>query len=398
MTFESYVVFEGRKLRRGITTGTCAALAAKAATWMLLAGKKPEKVVLFTPTEIEVEVPLENAELLVGPDGYEALAAVVKDAGDDYDVTDGIVIQARAKRVDGSAVIVEGGQGIGRVTQPGLEQEIGEAAINKEPRKQIIAAVEQACDECGYSGGISVTIEVPEGEEVAKKTFNPQLGIEGGISILGTTGIVEPRSLDAIKEALEVEVHALAAQGDTRLIITLGSKGEELITNFKLPDDIPHICCANFVAYTVTLAVKEGFKEILLIGHVGKLIKVAGGVQDTHSRGGDCRAQMMAMYAVKHRAGRDVVKQIYDMPTTDACLDLLDGPGVRNPVFSSIAADVQKNLEKWAEDAWESSDLFNEEDEEGQPFIGSIVFTNRAGVAAMTGKSKVLISKWREQQ
>lgn len=398
MSFEHYVYFEGRKLRQGFTTGTCAALAAKAATWMLLTGKVPDRVALLTPTEIEVEVPLENAELLVGPDGYEAMAAVIKDAGDDYDVTDGILIQARARRIDTAGVTVEGGQGVGRVTQPGLEQEIGEAAINKEPRKQIIAAVVQACDEVGYSGGIAVTIEVPNGEEIAKKTFNPQLGIEGGISILGTTGIVEPHSLEALRDALAVEMHALAAKGDKRLIITLGRRGDRFLENFKLSDDIPRISCANFIGYAVNLAVNEGFKEILLVGHVGKLIKVAGGIQDTHSKGGDCRAQMMAMYAAKFHAGRDVLKQIYDLPTSDACLDLLAEAGCREDVLSTIAADTQKNLDKWAEAVWQESDLFREEDVDAVPFTGAVVFTDKAGLAAMTGKSRALIMKWREQQ
>ena len=193
MAFEHYVQSGGKRLRCGFTTGTCAALAAAGAARLLLTGKAPETVSLVTPKGISVEVPLEQCAWTES----RAVCAVRKDAGDDIDVTDGLLIFAAVEFSREPGIAIDGGEGVGRVTKPGLDQPVGAAAINHVPRQMIRAALEDVCGALCCQRGLRVTISVPGGAEIAAKTFNPNLGIVGGISILGTSGIVEPMSMQA---------------------------------------------------------------------------------------------------------------------------------------------------------------------------------------------------------
>ena len=198
---KSFITKDGKQLRRGFTTGSCAAAAAKAATAMLLGEKEINTVRLVTPKGTGLD--LDITDILISDDSVSC--AVVKDSGDDPDVTNGIKVYAAVERA-GSGIEIDGGEGVGRVTRPGLDQPVGAAAINSTPRKMIAEAVREIAEKHNYSGGFKVTVSVPEGIEIAKKTFNGRLGIEGGISILGTTGIVEPMSDEAVVETIRTEL------------------------------------------------------------------------------------------------------------------------------------------------------------------------------------------------
>ena len=199
MAFEYYIRSGQKKLRCGYTTGTCAALAAAGAARLLLTGAPPETLRLVTPKGVAVEV--EPAEWVL--ENGAARCAVYKDGGDDADVTTGHLVVATVTKT-ASGIAIDGGKGVGRVTKPGLDQPVGAAAINRVPRQMIAGAVQAVCEDTGYEGGLSVVISVPSGEELARRTFNPSLGIEGGISILGTSGIVEPMSAQAIVDTIAV--------------------------------------------------------------------------------------------------------------------------------------------------------------------------------------------------
>ena len=193
---KEFIIRDGKKLRLGYTTGSCAAAAAKAAAWMLLSGSKKESIRLLTPKGMELTLAVED--ICLSPDCVRC--AIRKDSGDDPDITRDTLIYAEVRKTETVGIVIDGGQGVGRVTKPGLDQPVGAAAINSVPRLMIREAVEEVCGLFGYTGGMYVVISAPDGETLAKKTFNPRLGIEGGISILGTTGIVEPMSEQALVE------------------------------------------------------------------------------------------------------------------------------------------------------------------------------------------------------
>ena len=224
MAFEHFLRAGSKKLRCGYTTGTCAALATAGAAELLLTGCKPAKLSLLTPGGIRVNVEPEECFMK----GDQAVCAVRKDAGDDPDVTDGMLIFALVEK-QSTGITLDAGAGIGIVTRPGLNQPVGAAAINSVPRQMIRAAAEAVCEEAEYAGGLHIVLEVPGGEELAGKTFNPQLGIEGGISILGTSGIVRPMSEEAIVDTIALEIRQTAASGERRLILTPGNYGMDFL-------------------------------------------------------------------------------------------------------------------------------------------------------------------------
>ena len=307
MAFEHYIYTGTTRLRCGYTTGSCAALAAKAACEMLLSRKPVGLVSIVTPGGLPVEANVVDACIGEGC----AQCAVRKDAGDDADVTDGVLVYARVEHAGSgtgaaggkdvpareSEVSVDGGVGVGRVTLPGLEQPVGAAAINATPRAMITSAVREVCAAHGFSGNIAVTISVPEGVALAKKTFNPHLGIEDGISILGTTGIVEPRSLAALRDSIVLEIRQHAAMGRRGVVLTPGNYGAQFISGHFHLNGAPVVFISNFVGDAIDCCVREGFTNVLLVGHIGKLVKVAGGIMDTHSRTADCRAEILAARA-----------------------------------------------------------------------------------------------------
>ena len=378
MAFEEYTYSGTERLRRGYTTGTCATLAAKAGCIALLSGEIPETVSVMTPAGIEVEV--EPIAVRVTDD--EATFGVIKDAGDDYDVTNGIEIRSTV-RFAASGITIDGGAGVGRVTAQGLDQPPGNAAINSGSRAMIEEAVQECLDEYDYLGGMSVIVEAVDGEGIAKKTFNPSIGIEGGISILGTTGIVEPRSLKALKDALEVEIKFQAAQGTKRVIVTPGNYGETFTQTLELPPDPPLIKCANFIGDTLDSVAINGFEDVLLVGHIGKLVKVAGSVMDTHSRMADCRREIFAAHAAWCGASTETVREIFDAKTTDACIEILDGVGLRDQVIERIADAVQAAVTRRVGEFVR---------------IGVVIFSNAYGLLAISPEAQEIIDDWKVEQ
>ena len=290
---EQYIEKDGKQLRLGYTTGSCAAAAAKAAAWMLLTGKRKEKITLDTPKGIRLELAVK--EITMGTDAVSC--AIEKDGGDDPDITNGTLIYATVTRTDGLGVTIDGGPGIGRVTKRGLDQPVGNAAINSVPRHMISENVEEVMRLSDYPGGISVIISVPDGERLAKKTFNSRLGIKGGISILGTTGIVEPMSEKALVDTIRVELRQRRENGAEYVLLTPGNYGSDFIHNALGLDWKLAVQVSNFIGDSLDICTELGFKGALLIGHIGKLVKIGGGMLNTHSKYGDCRMEILAAHA-----------------------------------------------------------------------------------------------------
>lgn len=377
MPFEHYVTAGGKRLRCGYTTGTCAALAAAAAARLLLTGRAPETVSLRTPKGWVVEVPVEAPRLEEGA----ACCCVTKDGGDDVDATHGLTVCARVEAAAGESVLLQGGPGVGRVTRPGLDQPVGEWAINRVPRQMIREAVDAVRRELDEPGGLRVTISVPGGEAAARRTFNPRLGVEGGISILGTSGIVEPMSVQAIVETTALELRQAAAGGARQLVLTPGNYGMEFLARggVALPAEVPVVRCSNFIGEALDGAGAEGFSAVLLVGHIGKLVKLAGGIMNTHSRWADGRAELFCAHAALCGADRDTAQALMDSATADQCLSVLERAGLREPVMDSLLEAVQRHLERRAAEQFS---------------VGAVLFSNQYGLLGMTRGAKEILEAW----
>ena len=333
----TYVFKNNKKLRCGYTTGSCAAAAAKAATLMLLSGYPVHTVALMTPKGILLDLEVLEAHMEEG----QASCAIRKDAGDDPDATNGILVYAKVACIPEKEIRIDGGAGVGRVTKKGLQQPVGEAAINPVPRQMIRDAVSEVCGDFEYDGGLAVEISIPEGVEIAKKTFNPRLGIEGGISVLGTSGIVMPMSEDALIASIRAEMEMLKANGHEYLIVTPGNYGETFTKNQMTVDLSSSMKCSNYVGETLDMAVELGIKGILFVSHIGKFIKVAGGIMNTHSRHADARAELMAAFALRAGADRETACRILDTITTDEALDIMEQVGIRQKAMELAAQRIR---------------------------------------------------------
>ena len=380
--FEHYVRSGQKLLRCGYTTGTCAALGAAGAARLLLTGREPETVALRTPKGIVVEV----APIYCRRTDAGAVCAIRKDGGDDVDVTTGLpVIASVVLEPDAPGVRILGGEGVGRVTKPGLDQPVGEAAINHVPRQMIAEALEREAENAAYTGGFAVTISVEGGAETAKRTFNPHIGVEGGLSILGTSGIVEPMSQQAILDTIQLEMNQAAlraknAPGPRRLVLAPGNYGLDYLAS-ALPqfERFPVVKTSNFIGDTLDMAATAKFEEVLLVGHVGKLVKLAAGVMNTHSHTADGRAEVFCAHAALCGARREVCAALMDAATTDACLDILDGAQLRGPVLESILAAIQMHLDRRAGGAFR---------------VGVVLFSNQHGPLGETKTAKELMQEW----
>lgn len=378
MAFEHYIYAGGRKLRCGFTTGTCAALAAAGAARRLLTGRWPETVSLVTPKGLRVEVPLERREAAPG----RAACAVRKDGGDDIDQTSGALIAVSVALAAAPGIAIDGGSGVGRVTKPGLDQPVGAAAINRVPRRMIREAVEAVCRLAEYDGGLSVTVSVPGGEEIAQRTFNPGLGVVGGISILGTSGIVEPMSMQAMADTVALELRQAAAQGSRRVILTPGNYGMEYLRAEGLDRlGVPVVKCSNFIGDALDGAAAQGFESVLLVGHGGKLVKLAGGIMNTHSRCADCRTELFCAYAAACGAGQAVCRALLEAPTADACIAILEQNGLREAVLSGLTAAIGRHLRRRAAGAYQ---------------IGAIWFSREYGELGRTPEAEEIVRQWKK--
>lgn len=340
-------------MRYGFTTGSCAAAAAKAAAYMLLTGRKKTKITIETPKGIPY-----TAQILdIRRGENEVSCAVEKDGGDDPDITTGAWICAKVSCVSDSdekeskrgpeerrnqqpELRIEGGMGVGRVTRVGLDQPVGNAAINHVPREMIRKEVMEVCRITDYSGGLEIEISVPGGEELSERTFNPKLGIVGGISILGTSGIVEPMSSQAILDTIRIELRQRREEGFDYVAVSPGNYGLDFMKKTYGYDLDRSVKCSNFIGETIDMAVELGFRKMLLTGHIGKLIKVAGGIMNTHSREADCRMELLAAFCVREQMELGQVRRILECVTTEEALPVLTESGKRQPVMNHIAERI----------------------------------------------------------
>ncbi len=335
----NYIVKNNRKLRTGITTGTCAAGAAKVATLTLLTKQPVTETTVETDRGILLSIAIH--ETCIEHDSVTC--SVIKDAGDDPDVTDGIEIVATVKKTE-KGICVNGGEGVGRVTKPGLKIPVGQAAINPVPLRMIRREVENVCKQTGYSGGLDVLISVPQGKEIAKKTMNGRLGIVSGISILGTTGIVEPMSEKAIVDTLKTEIDMRLAENKHDLLVTPGNYGREFARSDLGFDIDKAVKCSNFVGEVLDYVHFLGLEKMTLVGHAGKLIKLAGGIMNTHSSVADCRMEIFAAHCALHGASTKMVHEIMDCVTVDAAMELVRTWEFRRKVWESIGRKIAFHL------------------------------------------------------
>ena len=367
-------------MRCGYTTGSCAAGAAMGAARLLLTGEAPETVSLDTPKGIRLT--LEILDPAAGD--CWAKCAVRKDSGDDPDITNGILIYATAEKTD-VGIEIDGGEGVGRVTKAGLDQPVGAAAINSTPRRMIAEGVRAVCDECGYTGGMKITISIPEGRALAEKTFNPRIGIVGGLSVIGTTGIVEPMSNAALVDTIRLELSVLSAAGAKGVLLCPGNYGETFARETLRLDMARQVSVSNFIGDGIEAAVEYGFRRILLVGHIGKLVKLGIGLHNTHSAYGDGRMETLIACALECGGEVELLREILNCATTDAAIEALDGAGLLKPVMAVLGRRIQATLERRVPVGTE---------------IGFICFTNAEpwkGVLMQSENADWLAEEWRTQ-
>ena len=375
---EYYIIKNNKKMRYGYTTGSSATAAAKAATKMLLSQKEVKTVSLMTPKGILLNLEILHTKI----EEDQVSCAVKKDGGDDPDMTNGLEIFALVKKIKHPGILIDGGTGVGRITKNGLEQPVGNAAINQVPRSMITREVEEICSQYEYEGGISVLIFVPGGEEVAKKTFNPKLGIIGGISILGTSGIVEPMSEAALIKSIEVEMRQRIANGSEYLLVTPGNYGSSFLKDeLKLPL-VESLKCSNYVGETVDMAVDMGVKGILFVAHLGKFVKVAGGIMNTHSRAANARAELMAANAIRAGASLETAKRMLDTVTTDEAVQIAKEAGILKKLMQEITSRIEESLDHRSY---------------GRLVCGAVIFSNEHGYLGQTEHADMLIKEIRKK-
>ena len=320
-------------MRKGFTTGSCAAAAAKAATYMLLTGREKLNIEIETPAGVMFKADLVD----ICMEENQVTCSVIKDGGDDPDVTTGshvvalvqILQAASEKGTDKTPqVLIDGGRGVGRVTQPGLDQPVGNAAINHVPRQMIEKEVLEVCSLLDFNGTLKVEISVPEGEELAEHTFNPRLGIVGGISILGTTGIVEPMSTKAILDTIKVELNQQKALGNTIARVAPGNYGQQFLKDRYGYELDKSVKCSNYIGDTIDMACELGFEKMILTGHIGKIIKVAGGIMNTHSHEADARMEILSSCAIRAGGDADLARKVLECVNTEEALKYLDEEGL----------------------------------------------------------------------
>ncbi|MCR5101062.1 MAG: cobalt-precorrin-5B (C(1))-methyltransferase CbiD [Butyrivibrio sp.] len=336
-------------MQKGFTTGSCAAAGAKAATYMLLTGHTKNSIEIETPAGIKFNADIINIKI----SSTSVSCSVIKDGGDDPDVTTGSHITATVNLLKNNeeisentrekkpVITIDGGIGIGRVTLPGLDQPVGYAAINHVPREMIEKEVLEICSLTDFHGELLIEISCPEGIELADKTFNPRLGIVGGISILGTTGIVEPMSTKALLDTIKVELSMQRALGRKNICISPGNYGQEFLKkayNFDLDKSVK---CSNFIGDTLLMAIELGFEEVLIAGHIGKLIKVAGGIMNTHSHEADSRMEILASNCLRAGCDSSVARKILDCLNTEEALKIIDNAGLLQNTMKYVVDKIQ---------------------------------------------------------
>lgn len=324
-----------KKLREGVSTGSCMTGGAAAAALWLVTGKCPDV--------IEVETPIGKTLYLDVVPKEKGVCGIVKDAGDDPDVTNGSEVITKVEILpDDGGITFVGGDGIGTVTQEGLKLPVGEPAINPVPRQM----AEKALRKIIGNRGAVVTVSIPGGEELAKRTFNPRLGVLGGLSVLGTTGIVRPMSEEAMKDSLLVELDMYARQGHRSILFVLGTTGENAL-KARYGEFQCVLQVSNYIGFMIEEAVERGFTDILIGGFVGKLVKVASGTMNTHSHVADGRLETICTHAALHGAPREVIERIYSCLTTKAAMKIVEEEGL-SEIWKDMAQKASSHCEKTA--------------------------------------------------
>lgn len=377
---ERYVYKNQKKMRCGYTTGTCACAAAKAAAYMLLSGREVKEIKVITPMGVSLTLPVIDIDIKKD----KVICAIKKDSGDDPDVTDGIMIYAQVayakddimSTINTDRVIVDGGIGVGRVTREGLKCAVGEAAINPVPLKMIKEAVAEAAESYSYEGSLKVIISAPKGVDIAKKTFNPNLGITGGISILGTTGIVEPMSEQALIDTIKTEINMHKAQGEKVFLVAPGNYGQDFLLNTLNIELKRSIKCSNYIGDTIDMVCDSGAKAMLLVGHIGKLVKLGAGIMNTHSKVADGRMEVMSACAIRAGADTDTAGKILDCITTEAALEILKKSDILEKTMYQLMLRIEDVLQRRSG---------------GKIVIGAIVFSNEYGILGKTPAADKLL-------
>lgn len=377
---ERYVYKNQKKMRCGYTTGTCACAAAKAAAYMLLSGREVKEIKVITPMGVSLTLPVIDIDIKED----KVICAIKKDSGDDPDVTNGIKIYAQVtyvkedimRTINTDGVIVDGGIGVGRVTKKGLKCAVGEAAINPVPLKMIKEAVAEAAESYSYEGSLKVIISAPKGVDIAKKTFNPNLGITGGISILGTTGIVEPMSEQALIDTIRTEIKMHIAEGEKVLLIAPGNYGQDFLLNTLGIELKRSIKCSNYIGDTIDMVCDAGAEAMLLVGHIGKLVKLGAGIMNTHSKAADGRMEVLAACAIRAGAEADTARKILDCVTTEAALDILKKSDMLENTMKQLMIRIEDVLQRRSG---------------GKIRIGAIVFSNEYGILGKTKTADKLL-------
>lgn len=369
-----YIYHGKEKLRCGYTTGTCSAIASKASAEMLVTGKEIHSVKIMTPKGIEVSAEILDIDI---NDNYVS-CAVKKYSGDDPDITDGILIYAKAEKIK-SGIEITGGEGIGIVTAKGLDQPCGEYAINSVPRKMIAYEVGEILEYYSCDFGIKITISAPQGTEIAEKTYNPRIGIKGGISIIGTSGIVEPMSSKALIDTFRLEMRSRRANGIKNLLLAIGNYSENFL-NEKIPDlSEKAVKCSNFIGEAIDSALEYKFQSILIVGHIGKLVKLGAGIMNTHSSQADGRFEVLVTCGVIAGADSGILKKIPECVTTDEAIEIFSNAGILDKVSEILMKKIQYHL--------------NAKVKNSIP-IGAILFSNKYGIIGMTENAEKIAEEY----
>lgn len=365
-----------KQLKGGYTTGACLAAGARAAA-MLLQGEDPgDKVDITALDGTPLQIPIHSVEML----SDAARVEIVKDAGDDPDITNGTSVfvtfrfltSEQLKPVAGRSVIYEqilfeAGQGIGHATKPGLSLAVGEPAINPGPRQLVYNSIRDIVGD----KPCMVRVDIPAGRELAAKTLNPVLGIEGGISVIGTTGVLRPMSEEAFKNSLIPQIEVAKAAGFTTQIFVPGKIGERIASSWGLPEEAM-VQTSNFIGFMLEAAADCGLEKILLFGHIGKLAKVAAGVFHTHNRVGDARLEVLAAYSASMGMSAEGVRRILQAVTTEEALPVIEEYGLA-PVYEVIAARASYRAERF---------LFN------RLQVGTVLVTLQGKLLGMDDKAR----------
>lgn len=380
-------------LRRGWTTGTCAQAAAAAAAQALLAGSLPREgtdwtVTVHLPDGQPFTLPVQSGKIEKRDSQGRPLAVtckVKKDSGDDPDVTDGVTVCATVSFFSEDRIEIDGGQGVGRVTKPGLAQPVGSAAINPVPRQMIQKELVRLKEAAGWEGGFQVLVEIPGGEKLAQRTFNPRIGIVGGLSVLGTSGIVEPMSEKALIDTIEVEIKVKLAEGRRCLIAAPGNYGLDFLRDRWGILARDTVKCSNYIGETIDLAAEHGAEGLLFVGHIGKLVKIAGGIMNTHSRWGDCRMELLASSALRAGLSGDRAAALLGCNTTEDALQILTEKE-RRKVMDCLLEKIHTYLNIRAQSSAQRDMK-----------TGAVLFSNEYGVLGMTRYGEELLARGREK-